>query len=135
MSEGQPIEIIPGVKSVFTETGIDGDVINAWMIDYTRALLGRFDALVPVQHYGEYFREQDQIYEKIGKPGLFEATMESSNPETVAAFDRLVDEFNANLAQIKERKDSKEVQAFLERVKDLKKKPNEILTSGVAGKP
>lgn len=61
--------------------------------------------------------------------------MGRSNPETVAAFDRLVDEFNANLAQIKERKDSKEVQTFLERVKDLKKKPNEILTSGVAGKP
>lgn len=115
----------------FTETGIVGDVINAWTLNHARALNGKFDQLGIVQHYAEYFLEQDKKYEEVGKPGLFKAVMEGSDPKTVAAFDQLVDEFNGKLSEIMERRDSKEIQAYLKKVEDLKRKPHEISTSEV----
>lgn len=120
------IEIIPGVRYPFTESGIASDAFNAWMSMSFTAVLGNFDELKPVKHYGEYFQDQDREYEKVGKPGLFEAIMESSNPEGIAAFDQLVDEFNSDLPRIVEQKDGQAIQTFFRRAGELKdSKPNQ----------
>ncbi len=127
------IEIETRFNHSFTETGIDGDVVNAWILNYALALNGKFDQLGVVQHYGEYFFNLDKQYEKAGKPGLFKAVMEGSDPKTVVAFDRLVDEFNGKLPEIMERGNSEEIQTYLKKVEDLKKKPQEVPTLEVAG--
>lgn len=115
-------EIIPGVEVTFTKTGIDGDVVNAWSFTHVTALLGEFDSIEPVKHYAEYFKDQDKKYEEAGKPGLFKAVMERSNPRTVALFDQLVDDFNTRLPQIIENRDVQTVQEYVGRAYQLKEK-------------
>lgn len=127
MAENEPdIEIIPGVRYPFTESGIASDAFNAWMPMSFTAVLGNFDELKPVKHYGEYFQDQDRKYEEAGKPGLFEAIMERSNPAGVAEFDQLVDEFNADLPRIVEQKDGEAIQTLIRRAGELRdSKPNQ----------
>lgn len=115
-------EIIPGVIDSFTETGIYGDAVNVWSVIHVKALLGEFDEMVPVKHYEEYFKEQDEKYADAGKPGLYQAVMDKSDPQTVAAFDRLVDEFNGDLEEIIKNKNTKAVQVYIDKAYLLKKK-------------
>lgn len=121
-TEGEAIEVIPGVMDLFSKVGISVDAFNVWNPNSMRATNGRFAELEPTQHYGEYFQDQDKLYSAKGKLGLFDAIMQRSNPEAVAAFDRLVDEFNADLPRIKEQGDNKTVQTFLRRAHELQEK-------------
>ena len=118
-----PVEIIPSVRVVFSETGIDPDVMNAWVPNSIAAGIGLFDRLKPVRHYADYFRDQGAKYEAAGQPGLFNAVMQKSNLETVVAFDKLVDEFNADLPRIVQSRDNEAVQVFFRRTDELKYKP------------
>lgn len=59
------------------------------------------------------------MYQKAGKPGLFDAVMQRSNPKSVAAFDKLVDAFNSDLARIKAEQDNKAVQEYFRRASEL----------------
>lgn len=124
MSESRPnVEIIPGVTTHFSETGLDTDVLNAsWISNSMYSVMGIFDRLKPVPHYREYFEEQDRVYEAVGKPELLGAVMGQSDPNAVAAFDRLADEFNSALPRIIAEKDNATVQLFLSRVSGLKDK-------------
>lgn len=120
------VEVIPGVSYPFLESGITSDAFNAWMPMSFAAVLGNFDELKPVRHYGEYFQEQDRKYAETGKIGLFKAIMERSNPAAVAEFDQLVDEFNADLPRIIEQRDKEAIHTFFERSGELKhRKPNQ----------
>lgn len=119
MPGNEPGEIIPGVRDSFSKTGISLDAGNVWVGNSMAASTGNFDKLKPVRHYEEYFRGQDLLYQDVGKPGLLEAVMRRSNPKAVAAFDQLVDEFNADLERIKNEKDNGAVQAFFRRQAEL----------------
>lgn len=122
MAENEPdVEVIAGTTFPFNERGITGDSLNAWMPNSMRGDLRNFDELAPVEHYGEYFQRKDQQYTEAGKPGLFQGIMEKSNPEGVAEFDKLVDEFNVDLPRIKEERDGEAVQEFFRRAGELTK--------------
>ncbi len=116
-------EIIPGVQHSFSEeTGLSLDVVNVWMSTSMVAHIGDFDKLKPVRHYAEYFKEQDLMYQKAGKHGLFDAVMKRSNPKAVAAFDEIVDEYNADLPRIKLEQDKDAVQEYFRRAGELRDK-------------
>lgn len=120
MQESRPgEEIIPGVQHSFSKTGLSLDVGNVWTPTSMTAYMGGFYRLKPVRHYAEYFKEQDLMYQKEGKPGLLDAVMKRSNPEAVAVFDRLVDEFNGDLARIKAEQDNSAVQRYFKRASEL----------------
>lgn len=121
MQESRPgEEIIPGVQHSFSEkSDLSLDVLNVWMGTSVSAYMGEFDRLKPVRHYAEYFEEQDLMYQKAGKPGLFDAVMKRSNPKAVAAFDQIVDEYNADLARIKSEQDSEAVQRYFKTASEL----------------
>ncbi len=119
------VEVIPGVRMPFLESGITGDAINAWMSMSFVGVLENFDKLKPVKRYGEYFQDQDRRYAAAGKPGLFKAIMERSNPAAVAEFDKLVDECNADLPRIIKQKDGEAALAFFRRAAELKNKQSD----------
>ena len=121
----ETIEILPGIVHEFSESGISSDVFNVWTPSSMLATMGDFTELKPIRHYGEYFTDQDAMYRAKGKPGLFDAVMQRSNPEAVAVFDRLVDEFNADLPRIKQEGDNEAVQAFFRRAAELRDKPQD----------
>lgn len=117
------VEVIPGVTFSFTERGITADSLNAWLPNSMRAVMGKFEELVPVKRYGEYLEDSDRRYADLGKPGLAKAIMERSNPKGVADFDELVDEFNTDLPRIVGERDNKAVQVFFRRARNLKDLP------------
>lgn len=119
------IEVAPGIKFNFTRRGITDDAFNAWLPDSMLAMMGNFDEVVPVRHYEEYLQYKDEQYKQAGKPGLYEGVMAKSNPDGIAEFDQLVDEFNADLPKIKEQRDNEAVQAFYRRAGELKMKGDE----------
>lgn len=121
MQENRPgEEIIPGIQHSFSEeSGLSLDVLNVWMGTSVTAHIGGFDRLKPVRHYAEYFEEQDFMYQKVGKHGLFDAVMKRSSPKAVAAFDQIVDEYNADLTRIKSEKDNSAVQGYFKRASEL----------------
>lgn len=65
-------------------------------------------------HYAEYAqRENDE------EPEVYELIIKRSDSESVAAFDKLVDEFNADFPRIIQGKDKEAIQKFVERAKQL----------------
>lgn len=126
MDEREPVDFSKAI--VLGETGLDRDSINAWMLARMQSVNGKFDEIQPVLHYGQYFQQQDRKWAEAGKPGLFKATMEASNPDAVAAFDQLVDEFNADLPRIKAEKDGEIIKGFVDRYMALHQKPAEDTT-------
>jgi len=82
-----------------------GDAFNAWPI------YRPIQRLCPVEHYENYLcRTSPQSKDYI---------MSISDPEAVAAFDRLVDEFNADVERIKQQNDEATKDRFVQRAKEL----------------
>lgn len=98
---------------------LDHDAMNVWSsLGYViPALPQSLEKLKPRQHYEEYVRENDQKSNEGGE--YTELVMKNSDPGAVAAFDALVDEFNADLDRIKREKDYAALAAFIARVKEV----------------
>lgn len=123
MAENEPeVKVFPGVTDGLDGTGITPDASNVWMNPSLKASSGHFDEIEPVKHYAEHYQDKDRFYQEHGKPGLLKAVMAGSNPEVVAAFDQLVDEFNTDLPRIIEQRDGVAVQGFLKRSTTLNPK-------------
>lgn len=112
------VEVVSGVMDLFSKTGLSVDVGNVWVAISMQAQMGKFEELKPARHYSEYFAEQEAKFKERGK-GLLEATMKLSNPKSVEAFDKLVDEFNEDLPRIIREKDNETVQEFFHRAGQL----------------
>lgn len=98
---------------------LDHDTMNVWVIlGYTIPSLPKsFEKLKPLRHYENYVRHIDQTH---GENGEYAALlMEKSDPRAVAAFDALVDEFNADLDRIKNERDYETAKKFLTKAKEL----------------
>lgn len=79
----------------------------------------------PFKHYDEYFQGRDKFYASLGQPGFHKAVMERSNPETVAAYNKIVDELNAALPGLIQAEDRDGILALYKKAEALKKKPAE----------
>ncbi len=98
---------------------LDHDTMNIWStLGYvTSEIPGIIEKIKPREHYGEYVAKIDQRW---GENGVYaEMIMRRSDPESVAAFGRLVDEFNADLERIIREKDFATPLLFLQRAKEL----------------
>lgn len=91
--------------SDLTETGLCQDVSNTWGIAlgtvenaYAFKEMEMFDSLRPILRYREYY---DNKY-----PGTLSSYIKQiSNPETIAQYDAVVDEYNSGLERIKKERD------------------------------
>lgn len=98
---------------------LDHDAMNVWVVlGYAvPAVPMTLERLKPVRHYQEYVEGIDQ---KFGENGVYAAMiMQRSDPQTVAAFDALAVEFNADLERIKREKDFVTAKQYLEKAKEL----------------
>lgn len=98
---------------------MDHDAINVWgsLSFVLPGLSQTWDRVTPRRHYKEYVMESDKKNNENQKYADF--VMERSDPQAVAAFDALVDEFNADLERIKREKDYNALKNFLARAKEL----------------
>lgn len=90
---------------------LDVDYLNVWTSLRNRLELIKrdsldFQSLPPALHYEKYLQQYPEDVEYI---------MKLSDPEAVAAMDRLVDEYNADLERIRREKDFVAVGGFVAR--------------------
>jgi hypothetical protein len=82
---------------------LDIDAVNVW-----QNVLGRYlDRIKPAEHYETYIRRKNA-------PPIADLIMQLSDPEAVVAFDRIVDDFNADLERIKRDNDFSALKQFVE---------------------
>lgn len=107
----QPVELPPAGlekekqlidRHFIKNTGLCEDVINDW-----QAVI----LFWPVKHYEEYYREK--------YPQLADYIMEKSSPEKVKEFNKLADEFNSKLEQIKANNDQAAIDFYLSKAVKL----------------
>lgn len=119
----------PEHETSFSVTGLNLDAGNVWTGVYALALLNKFEAIEPVRDYRTYFEGQDEKYEKKGRPGLLPYVLGKSNPDTVLAFDLLVERFNNDLPQIKKERNTQAIEDYVESYKKLNQPPPEEVNS------
>lgn len=98
---------------------LDPDTMNVWQnLGYVTPMVPQsLEKVKPRKHYEEYVRENDA---KNNENGEYVAmVMAKSDPTAVAEFDRMVDEFNADLDRIKREKDYAVLAIFIARIKTL----------------
>lgn len=83
-------------------TGLSADAFNDWLA---------ISVFRPVKYYQEYFAEK--------YPHLVDYIMQKSSPEKVKEFDLLVDEFNAELEEIKKNNDQAAIDYYFNRASEL----------------
>jgi hypothetical protein len=72
------------------------------------------EEVMPLEHYEEYLLRQEEKF-----PGQYELVMSLSDPAAVAAFNALIDEFNADLTRIKREKDYATCENFVRKLVKL----------------
>ena len=95
---------------------IEQDTYNAWSNAIFVSETDDFDRLRPVLHYSEYLLRPQVPSEN---QWISEFIIQKSSPSRVAAFNQLVDEFNADLERIKREKDVQTIKNFIARVQAL----------------
>ena len=100
-----------------TEWNLDTDARNVFAILDLAVLSGRRGKqffVSQLSHYKDYLTKRDGT-----SPKEAELTMRLSDPRAVAAFDRVVDEFNADVDRINREQDFETVRIFENRGFDL----------------
>lgn len=104
---------------------LDIDAINVWIrlgsVETLKKIGDKYlPTLPPLPHYEEYIREANLRNAKTDKgrahgEAFITLIMERSDPEAIAAFDKLVDEFNADFERMKREKDYQAMEDFARR--------------------
>lgn len=102
-----------------TVTGLHTDAYNEWAniatiaesCQHNISPVDEVESIPPIKHYVERFSNSSDT------DG--EAIIRVSNPERVAAFDALVDEFNEDLARMKRERDYTKMQALVQKAWEL----------------
>ncbi|MDQ5890082.1 MAG: hypothetical protein QG609_575 [Patescibacteria group bacterium] len=111
----------------FIKYKLDHDIFNTWMDTMIICIASNEQTpqrLKPTlsdetwNRLKERLRYEEEIQSR-RLPGDIELVMELSDPTTVAAYDKLVDEFNSDLERIKKTKDATAVRDFYLRAKEL----------------
>ena len=101
-------------RSMFKTARLDSDTCNDWAkgiagVDEP----GWLDVLNPKQHYAE------RAIAHGGDSEMTKLTLQLSDPEAVAEYDQIVDEFNADLERIRREMDQETVKKFWKKATDL----------------
>jgi hypothetical protein len=115
------------IRSRFIKYKLDHDIFNTWIDAMIICIASNeqtpqrlkptlsdetWNGLKERQHYEEEIQSRRL-------PGDINLVLELSDPTTVAAYDKLVDEFNGDLERIKKTKDATAVKDFYLRAKEL----------------
>jgi hypothetical protein len=98
------------IKSMFTHAKLNHDYYNVWhKLPFNEEQW--HEPIQPFQHYAELVRIRDAQHADL--------VIQLSDPEAVAAYDKLVDEFNAVLPEINRIKDFGTIKNFWEKARKL----------------
>lgn len=93
-------------------TKMHDDAMNVWNSSVVWLQAGRFDQLKPLMTYEAYFRGKDRA-------DVVDHIMSISDPERVAQFDALVEEWNRELPRIQEHRDLKAALQLVARAEEI----------------
>lgn len=98
---------------------LEHDTINVWnnLVFIIPGIPQGLAKLNPRKHYEEYVREIDARHNENGE--YVALVMQRSTPARVAAFDKLADEFNADLERIKREEDFDSIQVYVKKAQEL----------------
>jgi len=121
------------IRLRFIKSKLDQDIFNTWVDTQLICIASNeqtpqrlkytlsdetWNGLKERQYYVEEIQSRNI-------PGNAKLILELSDPTTVAAYDKLVDEFNSDLERIKKTKDATAVRDFYLRAKELIKSKKE----------
>ena len=91
------------------------DVLNLWMPMLLMSnSVKSLDCLRPIGHYEDYLQEIELNY-----PGIYDYVMSLSDIAFVTAFNKLIDQFNDDIARIKAEQDFDAIKKYVHKAREI----------------